>query len=1259
MLGILRGDRAFREFKAHYLRALNHESASKVRLESSISALALLPKIDSWPRSFVSRRRAEAVLLGVRARQLSIDRQGPPTETIEAVISDLERSIQLLSMDGEDHDWAVNMMNLSIAYADRCIGPPAENLDTAISLAQRAKSCFTRLKESDDIARASANLAGYWRQRKNGDLVDNLNRALNELKEAQSIWTFDKHPIQWARLNASRALLFADSRLDGVRENQKVAMDLYRESLSVLTKEVMPADWSRIHHNFALFWFDRVEGSAKENLEQAVASIEAALSVHRGLLRPDEIASRLLNKSSIYLKRIAGFRPSNLEVAMASAQEALEIFQDSEIEIMIARAKAARAHIALTRHQVGCEIDRSAVVLELKEATDISRRLQDIEGYTVSLHNLGLAYLSDDTENRAEKIERAVRIFSELMELGRGTSAHDHFSAATNLADAYMDRLEGSHADNVNSAISYYESALKYFEEGGFEDRTNTVRINLATAFLEKQTNIEPHDCEHAIALLEKALDSKFVHEDHETLATIALNLGSAYMHRLIGSQTRNTHNAVQLLVEAAKHCGPDTNIKIWAASMTNLVSALLSVSSPIADPQTAKACTEFVLARLPRQRYPQLWLHAQLAHGEALTHLASRDGASTFEEAIQAYQECFKVIDKASSPVDWARTKSSLGKAYANWHAKDPHIDIKLAQEAIEDALSVFSPDLTPIYFFQSKLQLGRLYACQSRWTEADQSFSEAIAVFSDEMSSEADRHVAAYVRRYGGWPLSLIPLAALMVGDVQRALILTEEMRARALRAALAADRLASDENYSTDILSLVRYRYLGEQVLDGKFADKRLDLLKDLEALRRLVAAELNQCGSACERVGPLDIEASLADLREWVFMPMFGDGIARALLLPPGGTIDDVRISDAIQFGFGDLTALLTGGQKNSKRSWLDELRKVQEGNLTEHWLDTVMCVARTLWHAFGSWIDEVLNPSAADRNVRLVIIPQGPLGLLPMSLASPNPHQPPILLDKYEVSYSPSLGVLHQLRARAASSSTQHNLALMLRSDDRDDSRSLKSVALERALASQTFPSDCITCLSGQELTREHALEALKRANHWHFATHGHYAWQDPAKSSLVLTGDERIRLGFLAEVDAIDPPRLVVLSACETGIYDFVYDLDEFVGFPSAFLQIGAAGVIGTLWPVNDAACALVLGRFYQYYIGDGMRPALALKTAQLWLRDATAADLRELMQTLIDDGYLLANEALPLDADLTAFHDDESPFSLPISWGGFVYYGI
>ena len=44
---------------------------------------------------------------------------------------------------------------------------------------------------------------------------------------------------------------------------------------------------------------------------------------------------------------------------------------------------------------------------------------------------------------------------------------------------------------------------------------------------------------------------------------------------------------------------------------------------------------------------------------------------------------------------------------------------------------------------------------------------------------------------------------------------------------------------------------------------------------------------------------------------------------------------------------------------------------------------------------------------------------------------------------------------------------------------------------------------------------------------------------------------------------------------------------------------LGAAGVLGTLWPVSDAATALLMAKFYDLHLEAGLDPPTALNQAQ------------------------------------------------------------
>jgi CHAT domain-containing protein len=75
---------------------------------------------------------------------------------------------------------------------------------------------------------------------------------------------------------------------------------------------------------------------------------------------------------------------------------------------------------------------------------------------------------------------------------------------------------------------------------------------------------------------------------------------------------------------------------------------------------------------------------------------------------------------------------------------------------------------------------------------------------------------------------------------------------------------------------------------------------------------------------------------------------------------------------------------------------------------------------------------------------------------------------------------------------------------------------------------------------------------------------------------------------------------LVVLSACDTALGREVRG-EGLIGLTQGFLAAGARSLVASLWQVPDRATAELMTKFYGFMLNDGMRPAEALREAQLW----------------------------------------------------------
>jgi CHAT domain-containing protein/tetratricopeptide (TPR) repeat protein len=121
----------------------------------------------------------------------------------------------------------------------------------------------------------------------------------------------------------------------------------------------------------------------------------------------------------------------------------------------------------------------------------------------------------------------------------------------------------------------------------------------------------------------------------------------------------------------------------------------------------------------------------------------------------------------------------------------------------------------------------------------------------------------------------------------------------------------------------------------------------------------------------------------------------------------------------------------------------------------------------------------------------------------------------------------------------------------------------------------------------------------------HFATHGVLNADHPELSGVVLSlVDEQgnPQDGFLRVHEIFNlklRAELVVLSACRTALGKEVKG-EGLVGLVRGFMYAGARGVVASVWDVRDEATAALMKRFYTAMLRDGLKPAAALRAAQV-----------------------------------------------------------
>jgi CHAT domain-containing protein len=303
--------------------------------------------------------------------------------------------------------------------------------------------------------------------------------------------------------------------------------------------------------------------------------------------------------------------------------------------------------------------------------------------------------------------------------------------------------------------------------------------------------------------------------------------------------------------------------------------------------------------------------------------------------------------------------------------------------------------------------------------------------------------------------------------------------------------------------------------------------------------------------------------------------------------------------------------------------------------TTDWHDTIDIVTRQLWEPFMNPLVKHLKT----RNIQqATLIATGGLSFLPLHAAwTDDPNHPTgkrYALDEIYFTYTPNARSLTAAKTFASCAGVTSMLAI---DNPRQD---LPNSNREITAAVATFPQS--TVLAHEKATVAAVKAALPNTDIAHFSCHGTAKPTEPLKNGLLMN-DGLLTLRDLLDLKLAsdDRPgiRLAILSACETGLSG-IENADEAISLPTGLLQAGVAGVVASLWSVDDRSTMLLLSKFYELWRTENKEPSEALRQAQIWLRDSTEAEIAPLL------GKRPRNPT-------------NRPFSHPYYWAAFSYTGV
>jgi CHAT domain-containing protein/tetratricopeptide (TPR) repeat protein len=1008
----------------------------------------------------------------------------------------------------------------------------------------------------------------YWMEKLGAlrdDDPDSFPERISACQQALKLVRREEQPEQWSWLHAEIGYCSMLIRSENPAENLRQAIEHCEQALEVYTSDTYFKEWMGTSRNLAIAYKRWTGGDRARNLDRAIELQEGILQACTLEKLPREWAQAHAELAYLYDQRLERNKADNLQAVIRHYQQTLKVWtrETSTTRWAQVHYNLGTTLFRLQRLGVNRSDHQEQAIPHFRAALEILTPDAHPKEWVKAQHNLALVYIDRQREDRAENFGQAI----ELLEAVTRVCEREHLAAQLAEAEnalglAYLQSIEGGRSETLERAIDYFKQAL------------------------EKQEKVGPAE--------QKALTQH--------------NLSAAYTDRLIGDRIENLEQAVeygQAALKTINRCEHDASNR--AMIETGLAGALWRLATHLKQqgrPTQAAEYLEEAIAHGEKVVSATETRSMPYRHAFACYNLANiysdrieGDRAKNQEQAIQYYERALEFYTAENFAERWANAHSDLGITYLERDHADRAESVRKAIEHFDQALEVFRPDSFPISTLRVARNLGNLYFTERQWKNAATPFGDAVKA--------AERlYQASLLRRSKEAELGEIgdlyrrtAYALARSDDLKGAVVAVERGRARLLSEALQRDRADLETLARTHPDLYERYDEAASEIADWMRVELHLGPLSDVDVATQMRKAYSN-LNAAIGSIQALKGYGDLAALPDFDAVISAIQPLSRLVYLlttPAGGLALIVRRDPEPGVKPVWLAKLPERKLRQRLDIWFNAYpRRAQD---MPRWKETIRQVTRWMWDDLMEPLVTELEPNGHGRTV---LVPTGLLAMLPLHAAwyPGSTGAPHYTLDRMTVAYTPSARAL----AHAQRIASEVEGSTLFAVDNPDGS--LRYSKEEVTSVARHFQDPWI--VQGKKATRNTALCALPECDVYHFSCHGNNDWEDPLKSRLWMYGSPKgvpLTVADLLALKAKPHARLAFLSACETGLIGTKLP-DEVVGLASGFLQAGAAGVISTLWPVEEQSTALLVGCFYENWKDGGMEPPEALARAQQWLRD-------------------------------------------------------